>query len=227
MGRCGVDLPAPAVRQARQLRHGLGYIIGKVIAMTRRDFLETTALGLPATGLALGASGLSGQNLPGTEPLTWEGDLSERMMDGAHRFVERKIAESVSTRGRRWHRDLSSRAAYEQSVEANRTRLRTIIGVVDTRQPAAMERVAANSDAALVAQTAAFRVHQVRWPVLEDICGDGLWFEPVGQPVGCVVALPDADQTPEQIAGLAPGIPSRISLHAVSPPTDSRLSCPL
>jgi len=36
-----------------------------------------------------------GQSLPGTEPLDWQGDLSERMMDGAHRFVERKISESI------------------------------------------------------------------------------------------------------------------------------------
>ena len=37
------------------------------------------------------------QILPGTQPLTWEGDLSQRMMDGAHRFVERKIAESIQS----------------------------------------------------------------------------------------------------------------------------------
>src|SRR5262245_1229654 len=37
-----------------------------------------------------------GQALPGTQPLEWQGDLSERMMDGAHRFVERKIGESLA-----------------------------------------------------------------------------------------------------------------------------------
>ncbi len=41
--------------------------------------------------------------LPGTQPLTWEGDLSERMMDGAHRFVERKIAESIEGRQQYWN----------------------------------------------------------------------------------------------------------------------------
>src|SRR5690348_4671328 len=29
--------------------------------------------------------------LPETDPLTWTGDLSIRMMDGAHRYAERKI----------------------------------------------------------------------------------------------------------------------------------------
>src|SRR5262249_58526166 len=33
--------------------------------------------------------------LPDTEPLTWQGDLSEKMMDGLHRYIERKIARSV------------------------------------------------------------------------------------------------------------------------------------
>src|SRR5262245_19150600 len=43
--------------------------------------------------------------LPGTEPLTWDGDLSERMMDGAHLFVERKIDESIVNRLQYWNRD--------------------------------------------------------------------------------------------------------------------------
>jgi hypothetical protein len=178
----------------------------KAIQMTRRDFIESASLVLPAVGLTDAAPAASTGDLPGTGLLTWEGDLSERMMDGAHRFVERKIAESVSTRARRWKRDLSSRTAYEQSVAANRARLRKIIGVVDSREPASLETVAAAGDAAVVAETPAYRVHQVCWPVLDEVFGEGLYLEPAGSPAGYVVALPDADQTPEQIAGLAPGI---------------------
>src|SRR5215472_17235354 len=55
--------------------------------------------------------------LPGNAPLTWTGDLSVRMMDGAHRYAERKISESVEVRQKHWKRDLSSPAAYEKSVE--------------------------------------------------------------------------------------------------------------
>src|SRR2546426_12232530 len=60
------------------------------------------------------------QTLPGTQPLTWEGDLSQRMMDGAHRFVERKIAESIQTRSKYWSQDFSSGPAYDKSGEPNR-----------------------------------------------------------------------------------------------------------
>ncbi len=128
-------------------------------------------------------------------------------MDGAHKFVERKIAESVHARQKYWKRDLSSRAAYEKSVEDNRNRLRTLIGVVDAREPAGMERFGANDDTSLVAETDRYRIHQVRWPVLEGVWGEGLLLEPANSH-GFVVALPDADQTPEQIAGLAQGIPT-------------------
>ena len=142
--------------------------------------------------------------LPGTRPLTEDGDLSKRMLDGLHRFAERKIDESVAGRASLWKRDPSSREAYERSVRANRESFRKIIGVVDPRLPAAMERFGDDDSPALVAEDDAFRVYQVRWPVLEGVHGEGLLLEPKGEVRGHVVALPDADQTPEQVAGLAP-----------------------
>ena len=145
--------------------------------------------------------------LPGTAPLTWEGDLSERMMDGAHRFVERKLDESVQNRERFWHRDFTSRQAYERSVEDNRQRFMASIGVVDPRVPVAIERFGDNDDTATVAETSVYRIYQVRWPVLDGVSGEGLLLEPRTRPRGYVVALPDADQTPEQITGLAAGVP--------------------
>src|SRR5207248_8000647 len=51
-------------------------------------------------------------------------------------------------------------------------------------------------------------IHAVRWPVLEGVEGEGLLLRPAGKPVACVVALPDADQTPEMLVGLAPGVPA-------------------
>jgi dienelactone hydrolase len=144
--------------------------------------------------------------LPGTRPLTEDGDLSARMLDGLHRFVERKVDESVGGRARLWRRDPSSREAYEGSIRANRESFRTILGVVDPRLPAAMERFGDDDRPALVAEGDAFRAYQVRWPVLEGVHGEGLLLEPKGEVRGRVVALPDADQTPEQVAGLAPGV---------------------
>lgn len=146
--------------------------------------------------------------LPGTQVLTWEGDLSERMMDGAHRFVERKIEESIQNRPQYWKRDLASRAIYEKSVEPNRQHFTKIIGLVDSRVPARLERFGDDENPALVAETDSYRVYQVRWPVLENVWGEGLLLEPTKHALAHVIALPDADQTPEQIVGLMPGAAS-------------------
>jgi len=144
--------------------------------------------------------------LAGTQPLTWEGDLSERMMDGAHRFVEHKIDESIQNRSQYWKRDLASRAIYEKSVGPNRQHFTTIIGAIDPRVPVTMERFGDDDNPALVAATGTYRVYQVRWAVLENVWGEGLLLEPMKPPLARVVALPDADQTPEQIVGLSPGV---------------------
>src|SRR6266550_3291821 len=108
--------------------------------MTRRDLLQKIGFTIAAKDLLQAAPTDSVHTLPGTQPLTWDGDLAERMMDGAHKYVERIIAESMEARRKYWKRDLSSRAAYEKSVEPNRSRFLKIIGVVDSRVAADMER---------------------------------------------------------------------------------------
>ncbi len=145
--------------------------------------------------------------LQDTEPLDWQGPLDEKMLDGLHVFIDRKIEDSVEARSRFWSRDLSSTVNYEKSVAANRQRFRSIIGLRDERTVASMERYGDDDNPALVAETSTFRVFQVRWPVLEGVTGEGLLLEPRRQPVGRVVAIPDADQTPEVLVGLASGWP--------------------
>ena len=128
------------------------------------------------------------------------------MVSGLHRFLDKKIEESVAGRPQYWNRDFSSREAYERSVEPNRVRLNTIAGVVDERLAPRLERIAADGDPVFVAETERYRVWAVRWQVLEGVDGEGLMLEPKGPALAFVIALPDADQTPEQLAGLAEGI---------------------
>src|SRR5205823_4907022 len=91
--------------------------------------------------------------------------------------------------------------------EPNRERLKKILGVVDQRLPPAMQLVATTDQPALVAETDRFKVYAVRWPVLPGVDGEGLLLEPTGKVVANAVAIPDADQTPEMIVGLAHGVP--------------------
>ena len=91
-------------------------------------------------------------------------------------------------------------------MQPNREHLQKIAGVVDARLPVTMERFSDDDSAGMIAETARYKVFQVRWPVLEGVHGEGLLLEPKSKPRGWVIALPDADQTPEQLTGLAPGI---------------------
>jgi dienelactone hydrolase len=145
---------------------------------------------------------------PQTNPLDWdEPDLSTRLMDGAHRFVERKITESRTKRPAFWARDFSSITAYEQSVQPNRARFKAIIGAVDARPPASMEQYADAANPAWVADTTHYRILQVRWLVLDGMWGYGLLVQPHSTPLAHAVVVPDAGQSPEQLLGLAPGSP--------------------
>lgn len=184
--------------------------------MDRRQFVTNSAAGLAALTATLGNPSASlgaavgtapaTPTLPGTQPLTWTEDLSVKMMDGAHRYIERKIDESQRTRQRHWSRVTSGREAYDESVEPNRRRFRQKIGAVDPRQSVVMERFAGDVDPEVVSETSLYRVYQVRWPVLDGVYGEGLMLQPKRPPVASIVALPDADQTPEQLTGLAAGL---------------------
>jgi dienelactone hydrolase len=145
--------------------------------------------------------------LPDTKPLKFEGDPAAKMADGIHKYLDRELAASVTKRRSFWKPDFSSAEAYTGSVAPNRDRLRRILGVVDKRLPVTeLEYVATTNRRALVAEGKGYTIHAVRWPVLEGIDAEGLLLEPKSKPVACVVAIPDADWTPEMLAGLAPGV---------------------
>lgn len=134
--------------------------------------------------------------LAGTQPLAPDGDRSARMHEAAIREVDRQIAEAARDRAKSW----PGRAA------EHRARLCHLLGLQDGRAAAGMERYGDEENPALVAETSRYRVHQVRWPVLDRVTGEGLLLEPRSAARGFVVALPDAGQTPEQAVGLAPGV---------------------
>ena len=152
-----------------------------------------------------------GKPLPGTKPLTIEQPLDEVMVAGISRYCLRAIDQSPETRRTRWKRHYSSEEAYDQSAAENRARLRTIIGAMDEREtPHGFELIAKlePSDAAhdgMVARSAEVVVYAVRWPVLPGITAEGLLLHPRATPMARIVALPDADWTPEMFAGMTPG----------------------
>ncbi|MCA9009552.1 MAG: dienelactone hydrolase family protein, partial [Planctomycetaceae bacterium] len=152
-----------------------------------------------------------------TVPLTIEGDMASRMVDGIDRFLLQQIDSNATSRVTRFIVDPSTIAAYETSLKPHRKRLAKCLGVRDVRLPFINPEVISAVGAELViAQSEKFTVQAIRWPVLSDpspqgqgltsISGEGLLLTPKGKIVANVVVLPDADQTPEQISGISEGV---------------------
>ncbi len=158
--------------------------------------------------LVLVARAAAQSPLPGTAPLTTRGDLAAQMVDGINDYLLRQSAAAPAGRARYWHRDFSSAEAYSRSIEANREHLARIIGAVDPPFPVkALELESSTASAALAGRGHGYRIQAVRWPVWEGVYGEGLLLEPDRPPVARVVALPDADWSPEALAGLSTDIP--------------------
>ena len=69
------------------------------------------------------------------------------------------------------------------------------------------ELVATTRQTSLVGQGKDYEIHAIRWPAFGDVWGEGLLLVPNRRPpVADVIAIPDADQTPEQLVGLAMGV---------------------
>jgi dienelactone hydrolase len=147
--------------------------------------------------------------LAGTQPLTLSGDIAAQLVDGVDRFLLRETDQSAQRRAGYWKRDFSSPEAYNKSVEPNRERLRRVLGIRDPRvDDTTPQFLATPTEPALVARSDRFEAYAVRWACFGDVTAEGLLLKPVGrEPIAGIVAIPDADQTPEQHAGLAPGVP--------------------
>ena len=160
--------------------------------------------------LLTAALAIDAQRLPGTVPLTEQVDFASEMLSGMDKFLLRELARSVTHRQSFWAPDYSSAEAYQKSVETNRQHLREILGVVDERVSFdSPTLVGTLTESSLIARAPGYKVYTLRWPVLDGVDGEGLLLDPDNTPIARVVALPDADQTPESLVGLAPGVSER------------------
>jgi len=121
---------------------------------------------------------------------------------------------SRNRRGKLWLRDYASVEAYAASIAANRNRFRKIIGAVDPRVTATPQRfnfelLSTLERSSIVARTDSVTVHAVRWQVLNGVTAEGLLLQPTRILAG-VVAVPDADWTPEMFCGIADGPPESV-----------------
>lgn len=133
------------------------------------------------------------------------------MVDDINEYLVRESAKTPAQRSRLWRRDFSSPDAFSRSVQLNREHLARMVGAVDA--PVDVTALVFESSTAVsrvVGRGRGYRIDAVRWPVWEGVSGEGLLLQPDRAPVARVIALPDADWTPEALAGLSPDLPGEM-----------------
>jgi dienelactone hydrolase len=148
-----------------------------------------------------------GAALPGTAFLDESRDWKRETTAQLDALLMQRTRASRASRPQYWRRDFSSRDAYERSLAPNRQRLRERIGAVDARVEVRDLNYDAGLDRpALRAETATYEILAVQWPVLNGLSASGLLLRPKGKLVAGAVVIPDADQPPEALVGLLPGV---------------------
>ena len=158
------------------------------------------AQGYTALGIILFLTPLWTEGSPTfpSDRLEIKGDIAELMLDGAHRFLDQKLNQATKAR---------SENLQKTSDKEYRGRLANILGVVDNKiQHATPELISTSLGAIPIATSKTYGIQAVRWSVLDDLDAEGLLLKPTGRdPIANVVAIPDADQNPESLAGLDNG----------------------
>ena len=156
--------------------------------------------------------------LAGTQPLTIEGDLSAQMVAGIGRYLDREIAKAATVRLEKWEARIAKddETVRETDAEAMRKLLRQRLGMVDESFDSSFDVLQSPTiwpwpESLTAANKAAtYRALRVRWRVFDNVWGDGLLLQQSAEPKAIVIALPDADQDPTQIATLSPDVPDQL-----------------
>jgi len=136
--------------------------------------------------------------LPRSAPLAAREDFAVSMVAGISSYLDRAIESARQNRVLPEAGDPEARKEFLQ-----------MIGALDARIQFDSPRLDATIERdAIVGRGQTYDVFAVRWPVLEGVEGEGLLLRPRGQaPVANVIAVPEADWTPEMLAGLDDSLP--------------------
>lgn len=163
---------------------------------------------------------LLSDNLPKTQLITKDVDWTN-IIEGVKRYHLNRLDSLKSLREQYWNRDLSSEYNYSHSVEPNRENFRKILGAVDKREEVMLTKIAQ------VSETSKYKISEIKWNVLKEvfprpalqdwaeldvprqIFGEGLLLEPKGISKGYIIAIPDADQMPEDLVGITNSVDSK------------------
>lgn len=173
--------------------------------MERRHDGQSRLGGLIAVAVLLvAAKPAPAEPLPGTTALELAGPLDEVMVAGIDRFLLERTGAEKSARRAAWGAALGQAAGREAFRAGARARLRTILGVVDERVADRGVFLRGATGAPLpIAATDGWTALRVAFEALPGVTAEGIALVPVAAtPRAWVIALADADSTPEAFAGL-------------------------
>lgn len=137
--------------------------------------------------------------LPGTHLLEAEDDLSHRLVMANDAFLDEQIVTAARNRARLW-----KPGSYDP--DERRLRLSRLLGLDRDSRPETSRLEYYSVQKTPRASGEGFSIYHVRWKTIGALHGEGLLLEPKGKKhpiLADVIALPDADQSPEAISGLA------------------------
>lgn len=138
----------------------------------------------------------------------------EDVIDGVRLYHEDRIKKVAQHRRARWSEIIQDESNILEFTETSRDKLRKILGAVDNREQVSLTAIE------LVSETDKYSIKSIKWTVLKEILqakplqdwpkldvptkimGEGLLLEPNYESKGFVIAIPDADQSPESLVGL-------------------------
>ncbi|MEM1441985.1 MAG: hypothetical protein AAGF67_06555 [Verrucomicrobiota bacterium] len=135
--------------------------------------------------------------LPGTELLTIEGDLSHLLVSANDAFLDERIRRSRERRSETWSPGID--------LQPKREQLARLLGLDRDEREEGIIFEYFGSEPGAFAEGPGLTVFRVRWNSIEGVSAEGLLLEPESPPLADVIAVPDADQTPEELAGLVSG----------------------
>jgi dienelactone hydrolase len=134
--------------------------------------------------------------------------IDQRLYDQAGEYFLAQIAKTPSLRDRRWQPEFSSRSAYEKSLSEHEQNLRKMLGLIELTPQQATTRILGESNEV--------RIEEVRFGLDGDFGVRALLFVAgTSRHGGAVIAIPDANQSPEEFAGIREGMTPALWLQAL------------
>ena len=138
--------------------------------------------------------------MPATRKLNYEGEIDKKLIAGVSRFLDAQLMVAPGKRNGLWQH---SATEWPEKIEQHRDVLRKLLGMQEARpKNGRLELISTLQQSAIIATCEQFDVIAVRWNAFGQVHAEGLLLQPKSKVAARVVAIPDADQTPEELVSL-------------------------